>query len=389
MRLFVSGATATLRRHLGSPYLGALVVPGAGNRVDPLLTAGVPWAADNAAFTGFDAARFCRMLGRIAGHPGCRFVACPDVVGDAAATLRRFAVWSPVIRALGLPVALVAQDGLERLAVSWDDLDALFIGGSTEWKLGPHAAAVAREAKQRGKWSHFGRCNTRKRFRHAYQLGCDSIDGSGFSRWPDQRIPLALGWLQRLHGESDDALLAAAAPDFFRGGLGDHLLARPGWTVERVSSGTGGYLVHARFRHEPVGLPGLRRACTGRHPAGRPRRQDDPCVGPSATRPPCPPGPDPQPLSLHGLRPHVRPAARRHSPGFPPDASGGKVDRGRGGAASGRRNQPPGRCERPDDPAGAPPRQHRSRAFSPGYVRPLMGGPALPGGRLRSPLSRG
>ncbi len=259
MRLFVSGATATLRRHLGSPYLGALVVPGAGNRVDPLLTAGVPWAADNAAFTGFDAARFCRMLGRIAGHPGCRFVACPDVVGDAAATLRRFAVWSPVIRALGLPVALVAQDGLERLAVSWDDLDALFIGGSTEWKLGPHAAAVAREAKQRGKWSHFGRCNTRKRFRHAYQLGCDSIDGSGFSRWPDQRIPLALGWLQRLHGESDDALLAAAAPDFFRGGLGDHLLARPGWTVERVSSGTGGYLVHARFRHEPVSCPGCAR----------------------------------------------------------------------------------------------------------------------------------
>jgi hypothetical protein len=35
------------------------------------------------------------MLGRIAGNAGCRFVACPDVVGDAAATLRLFFIWAP------------------------------------------------------------------------------------------------------------------------------------------------------------------------------------------------------------------------------------------------------------------------------------------------------
>jgi hypothetical protein len=86
MRLFVSGASACLRRYPDCPYLGVLVVPAAGNRVDARPAPGMPWAADNAAFSGFDPAAFCRMVGRVAGHPGCRFVACPDVVGDAAAT---------------------------------------------------------------------------------------------------------------------------------------------------------------------------------------------------------------------------------------------------------------------------------------------------------------
>jgi hypothetical protein len=260
MRLFVSGATTTLRRHSDSPYLGTLVVPAAGNRVAPLGTAGQPWAADNAAFTGFDPGRFCHMLGRIAGHPGCRFVACPDVVGDAAGTLTLFAVWGPVIRALGLPVALVAQDGLELLSVPWGEIDAVFVGGSTDWKLGPGAARVVREAKRRQMWVHFGRCNTKKRFRHAYQLGCDSVDGSGFSRWPDQRIPAAIRWLQELHGDSSRSEMEATDAGFFRGGLGDGVWGGPGWTFERVTVSQGEYEVHARYHVEPGECPQCRRA---------------------------------------------------------------------------------------------------------------------------------
>jgi hypothetical protein len=49
------------------------------------------------------------------------------------------------------PIALVAQDGLEPLPVPWEQLEALFIGGSSRWKLGPHAARLVREAKERGK----------------------------------------------------------------------------------------------------------------------------------------------------------------------------------------------------------------------------------------------
>jgi hypothetical protein len=93
-------------------------------------------------------------------------------------------------------VALVGQDGAEHLPLPWEHFQALFLGGSTEWKLGPGAARLAAETKRRGYWSHLGRCNTLKRFRHAFFLGCGSVDGSGFSRWPDESIPTACaGWL--------------------------------------------------------------------------------------------------------------------------------------------------------------------------------------------------
>ena len=60
----------------------------------------------------------------------------------------------------------------------WDDFDALFIGGSTSWKLGPGAAAVAYDAKLRGKWVHMGRVNSLRRMRYAESIGCDSADGT-------------------------------------------------------------------------------------------------------------------------------------------------------------------------------------------------------------------
>jgi hypothetical protein len=257
MRLLVSGATATLRRYPNSTRLGSLLVPGAGNSVHSALAAGLSWAADNAAFTGFDPGAFCGMLGRIAGHPGCLFVACPDVVGDAVATLARFVVWEPIIREVGLPIALVGQDGAETLELPWGRFDALFLGGSTDWKLGAGAAALAREAKARGMWLHLGRCNSHKRFRYAFALGCDSVDGSGFSRWPDQRVPLALRWLADLHGDRIGPEEAAAI-GFFRDGeaLGFGVLDGPGWSIDHVTlTEEGVYQVAAQHRVEPAACP--------------------------------------------------------------------------------------------------------------------------------------
>jgi hypothetical protein len=201
--LLVSGATATLRARLPSRHLGHLLVPAAGNAVPET---GLPWAADNGAFAGFDPAAFCRLLGRIAGQSGCKFVACPDVVGNADETARLFYIWQPIIKSLGLPVALVLQDGQEHVGIPWNMVDALFVGGSTKFKLGPVAARMVREGKKRGKWCHMGRVNTRQRFRYAYELGCDSVDGSGFSKWP-ARIPMAEQWLEEL--ERQPSLLAA------------------------------------------------------------------------------------------------------------------------------------------------------------------------------------
>jgi hypothetical protein len=258
MRLLVSGATTTIRRYQDSPHLGVLLVPGAGNSISSVLATGLPWTADNAAFSGFDPAAFCSLIGRAAGRSGCLFVACPDVVGDAAAKLRLFARWQPVLASLDLPVALVAQDGAENLELPWGRFQALFIGGSTQWKLGGGAAGLVAEAKRRGLWVHLGRCNTRKRFRHAFLLACDSLDGSGFSRWPDERIPAALRWLADLHGTP-----APATPDdvtrCFRQAAEETtpaLLDRPGWVIAGVTLQEGAYLVRARFATEPVTCPG-------------------------------------------------------------------------------------------------------------------------------------
>jgi hypothetical protein len=194
--LLVSGATKTVARLAGDPHLGVLLTPRAGNRVDVALELGLPYACDNAAFSGFDETKFLRMLGRVAGRPGCLWATAPDTVANAAATLDQFKRWEPLIRSHGLPVAFVLQDGQERLPVPWDHLDAVFIGGSTDWKLGPHARQLVAEAKVRGKLSHCGRVNSRARIRYAAGIGCDSVDGSGWSMWPDLRLPKGLAWIK-------------------------------------------------------------------------------------------------------------------------------------------------------------------------------------------------
>ena len=88
----------------------------------------------------------------------------------------------------------MAQDGLEVLPVPWESFDVLFIGGSTEWKLGPHARALIAEAKARGKWVHMGRVNSRRRFLYADLLGCDSVDGTYLVFGPDVNLPRLINW---------------------------------------------------------------------------------------------------------------------------------------------------------------------------------------------------
>jgi hypothetical protein len=170
----------------GSSGLGAIVTPVQGNRID-----GVPaWCADNGCFgKGYpgDVEYLAWLARKNYMAESCAFAAAPDVLGNAGATLKRSAPFLPVIRALGYPAAFVGQDGLENLVVPWDSFDAFFIGGTTEWKLGEAAKALALEAGARGKWVHMGRVNSRKRLRYAESIGCDSVDGTYLIfRAPDQ-----------------------------------------------------------------------------------------------------------------------------------------------------------------------------------------------------------
>ena len=129
----------------------------------------------------------------VIGTCSCDSRAAPDVVGDASQTLRNFSEWRSEL--VGFPVALVGQDGLE--TPPWDEFDALFIGGTTEWKMGAQAARLVREGKERGKWVHMGRVNSYERGRYARWLGCDSIDGTQFSWFRDTKLPAYLNSLKQ------------------------------------------------------------------------------------------------------------------------------------------------------------------------------------------------
>lgn len=203
MRLLVSSTPKILPSLLPdfAPWLGTLVTPsnGAFAQARRLWSNyGMPWAADNECFLGLDSVKYRGMLARIAGAPGCLWVTVPDVVGDAAATMSLFDDWADEVKGSGHPLALVAQDGAESLPVPWDRIGALFIGGSTEWKLSAHAAGLAAKALSMGKAVHMGRVNTLTRYRHAHAIGCHTVDGTNVCMWPDIYLPRCARWLRSL-----------------------------------------------------------------------------------------------------------------------------------------------------------------------------------------------
>lgn len=192
MILFVSGATKTAKRF----PVGELIVPEANNLPDSLKLIPGQWAGDCGVFVKpfyeVDIAAFMRMLERFAGRPGCRFMAVPDRPYDAHQTLLQWPFWSRVIRACGFPPALVGQDGMTVDDIPWPEVGALFIGGSTEWKLGPQAETLIAYAKSRGLWVHCGRVNSQRRMWDMARKGVDSWDGTKYSRWSERWIPEAV-----------------------------------------------------------------------------------------------------------------------------------------------------------------------------------------------------
>ncbi len=200
MRLLVSGATTTISRLKLTPnasFLGQFYVPLTWGE-PPML--GLPWAADNGCFKGFDAPLYCRMLDRAKQAPTKPlWVVAPDVVGDARATRDLWPQWMITIACGGLEPCFVLQDGQEDFELP--DARAFFVGGTTKFKESKAVFGLCCEAKKRGAALHMGRVNTFRRMRWAAECGCDTIDGSGFSAWPDTRIPKALSYLKQLASE--------------------------------------------------------------------------------------------------------------------------------------------------------------------------------------------
>lgn len=149
-----------------------------------------PWGIDNGGYSTFDPKAFLALLKREEHHKeNCLFVTAPDIVGSARRTLEVFERWLPNLA--GWKVALACQDGQEHLPLPWDDIAAVFIGGSTNFKCGDHAAHIIKAAKALGKWVHIGRVNHPARFDHFEKLGADSFDGTGVARYTHMREAIA------------------------------------------------------------------------------------------------------------------------------------------------------------------------------------------------------
>lgn len=174
--------------------LGMINTPAQGSRILP----GVIWCADNGCYgEGYPGdAKWIKWLHGHSRHADlCAFATAPDVVGDGEGTLKRSIPLLPVIRQAGFPAALVLQDGMSSSQVPWAGLDAVFIGGTTDWKLSDEARRLADVARSKGKWVHMGRVNSRKRIRIARSFGCDSADGTYLAFGPQINLPKLLGWL--------------------------------------------------------------------------------------------------------------------------------------------------------------------------------------------------
>ena len=129
------------------------------------IVAGMEWGAENENFTkGFKPDVFFSWLdGMWTFRDKCLFVPAPDVVGSATWTLVQYYAWKSCFQ--GWPIAYVAQDGQENLPLP-GGFEVLFIGGSTEWKLGAGAIACIRRAQAIGKRIHIGRVNWVDRYDH-------------------------------------------------------------------------------------------------------------------------------------------------------------------------------------------------------------------------------
>lgn len=197
--MYLSGAVRTEILGMRSD-LGLILTPMMGNNPD--LT-GTSWAADTGCFSQPERHSDEGYLDWLDRKPRktCLFATAPDVVADAEATWERSKRMLPQIRELGFNAALVAQNGIEAMSVSWQSFDAVFIGGSTEWKLSLTAWEFCQEARSRGKWVHWGRVNSLRRMWRARKARADSADGTFIAFAPDLLLPRVERWLNVVNAQ--------------------------------------------------------------------------------------------------------------------------------------------------------------------------------------------
>ena len=188
------------------------------------------WACDNGCFANggdFDRCLWLQLLDETVNwidgaHEACLFAVAPDVYdpvagrGDWAATIERSLPVLPKIRGIGIPAALVFQDGIEDHLdqVPWDEFDVAFIGGGDGFKTGycsgvgtptytydradgrtQRWASLINEIHAHDKGLHVGRVNGGVRHHLSRSIGADSVDGTSVARGGEQALRKITQWL--------------------------------------------------------------------------------------------------------------------------------------------------------------------------------------------------
>lgn len=143
------------------------------------------WIADNGCFSdNWDRAKWMTWIFAMQEYVDiCDFAVLPDVVGDHKETLYRYAQFYNPVKKLGYKCAFVCQDGCVPKEIP--PCDAIFIGGSTVWKMSPEARECIKEGQKRGVQVHIGRVNSAKRYAYFLLQGADSFDGTSYCFAPD------------------------------------------------------------------------------------------------------------------------------------------------------------------------------------------------------------
>jgi hypothetical protein len=193
----------SLARETGK--LGHLFSPNAQRGPWPWL----PYALDNGAFScwepisnTFDYAKWNEneqgwrelLFWAQSAPMRARWAIVPDIPGDGAKTLARWAHYAPEVVASGIPLALAVQDGIsiEQASALSPTPAVICVGGSTEWKW----ATVESWCKYFPR-VHLLRCNSPEKLDYLEQLGCESTDGTGWNRGDRKQTAGLENWCRR------------------------------------------------------------------------------------------------------------------------------------------------------------------------------------------------
>jgi len=182
MRLLIGNTNNQLLNLLNGKGYKVGSLPSLNNKMIKSIT--IPYSLDNGAYScylngqKFDGDRFIyhleKTLSREENKP--LWLVVPDVVGNRIKTIRNWRKWHDILIPYKIDLAFAVQDGMTANDVP-GDADLIFVGGTTEWKVEtmPYWASLFPRV-------HVARVNGWQRLIKCWQLGVESIDGTGYFR---------------------------------------------------------------------------------------------------------------------------------------------------------------------------------------------------------------